>query len=167
MQKQQCVAKQCILPDSVLHMPLLMQKHSGPLREYFAHFRYQPSHFVHTLFINAYCQSSSKFDSLRSKPVKINRFTYHSCRQHSKFELKCAVIFFPEWFSTWIAMSDSCHWIPLRVAERWSCMFHSLRIKNDDFNLKSVCDWLKNSRGNLMGSSRRKQKTSKNIQSKD
>ena len=25
-----------------------------PVREYFAHFRYQPSHFEHTLFINAY-----------------------------------------------------------------------------------------------------------------
>ena len=25
-----------------------------PVREYFAHFRYQPSHFVHSLFINAY-----------------------------------------------------------------------------------------------------------------
>ena len=31
-------------------------------------------------------------------------------------------------------MSDSCHWIPIRVAEWWSRMFHSLRIKNDVLN---------------------------------
>ena len=32
-------------------------------------------------------------------------------------------------------MSDSCHWIPIRVAEQCSPMFHSLRIKNDVLNL--------------------------------
>ena len=47
-----------ILPDSALHVQLLNYRYRNitePVREYFAHYRYQPSRFVHTLFISAYC----------------------------------------------------------------------------------------------------------------
>ena len=47
-----------ILPDSALHVQLLNYRYRNitePVCEYFAHYRYQPSHFVHTLFISAYC----------------------------------------------------------------------------------------------------------------
>ena len=48
--EEQCVAKQCTLPDS----DYWFRNITEPVREYFAHFRYQQSHSVHTFFLNAY-----------------------------------------------------------------------------------------------------------------
>ena len=70
--KEQCVAKQCISPDSTLHVQKLITK---PVRNIS---RYQPSHFVHTLFINATDEQEPVHRDLKNDyenpQIKINLF---------------------------------------------------------------------------------------------
>ena len=49
MQKEHCVARVYF----TRHVQLII--HEEPVREHFAHCRYQLSHFLHSVFINAYC----------------------------------------------------------------------------------------------------------------